>query len=69
MSPYESTDLTDIVVIEENAYVVLRSPETADHRPKYVELARFPSMAEAMAFIAREYGERPEKAAGASATL
>lgn len=42
MSPVYSDDLTEIVEQEDDAFVLLRSPETAEHSPDYKELARFP---------------------------
>lgn len=40
MSPVMSDDLTEIVVAEGNLFVVLQSPDTAEHEPDYVEIAR-----------------------------
>jgi hypothetical protein len=41
MSPYTSDDLTMVVEPREAAFVVLRSPDTAEHDPDYHEVARF----------------------------
>jgi PHP family Zn ribbon phosphoesterase len=53
ISPRDSDDLT-IVVAEEGArFVVLHSPDTAEHDPEYQHLADFPSRAEAEAYAKR----------------
>jgi hypothetical protein len=52
MSPYESGDLTEIIEQEGQEFIVLWSPETAEHDPAYCELGRFPTRAEAKAFLA-----------------
>jgi hypothetical protein len=52
MSPYESDDLTEVIEPDGGEFVVLRSPETAEHCADYCELGRFPSRARAEAFLA-----------------
>jgi hypothetical protein len=52
MSPYESDDLTEVIEPDGGAFAVLWSPETAAHQPDYRELGRFPSRAQAEAFLA-----------------
>jgi hypothetical protein len=52
MSPYESDDLTAVIEPEDNKFVVLWSPETAEEHADYRELGRFPTRAEAEAFLA-----------------
>ncbi len=52
MSPFDSEDLTEFVLQEGDQFVVLRSPETAEHEPDYEELGRFPTRVEAEAFLA-----------------
>jgi hypothetical protein len=52
MSPFDSEDLTEFVVEERGQFVVLRSPDTAEHDPDYEELARFPTRAKAEEFLA-----------------
>jgi hypothetical protein len=52
MSPYKSDDLTEIIQPDGEKFVVLWSPETAEHQPVYRELARFSTRAEAKAFLA-----------------
>jgi hypothetical protein len=54
MSPYDSDDLTDVILEEGDKFVVLRSPETAEHSADYRELGRFGTLAEAEAFLATE---------------
>jgi len=51
MSPEDSDELTEIVTREGDEYVVLRSPETAEHDPDYRELGRFKSQEQAEAFL------------------
>lgn len=41
MSPFASDDLTEVVVQRDGGYVVLRSPETAEHDPDYQEVAQY----------------------------
>jgi DNA-directed RNA polymerase subunit RPC12/RpoP len=52
MSPADSDDLTTIIDREGNEFVVLWSPETAEHAPDYCELGRFSTRAKAEAFLA-----------------
>ena len=55
MSPYDSEDLTLIVEQEGSEFVVLESPDTAEHAPDYRELGRFPTEDQAVKFM--ESGE------------
>ena len=50
-SPLTSKDLTEIVETVGNNYVVMRSSESADDRPRYVPLARFPTREGALRFV------------------
>jgi hypothetical protein len=52
MSPYDSDDLTDVVLEEGDRFVVLRSSETAEHHADYRELGRFATLVEAETFLA-----------------
>jgi hypothetical protein len=52
MSPDKSDDLTEVIEREGHNYVVLWSPETAEHDPDYRELGRFPTQQQAEAFLA-----------------
>lgn len=52
MTPYDSDDLTEVINEQGGEFVVLRSPETAEHYADYCELGRFASRAEAEAFLA-----------------
>ena len=52
MSPYTSDDLTEVIEREGLEYVVLWSPETAEHDPDYRELGRFPTRKQAEGFLA-----------------
>lgn len=51
-SPVDSDHLTFIIDDEVHSFVVLRSPDSADDRPAYKEIARFLSKDFAEAFIA-----------------
>ena len=51
MSPYKSDDLTEIIEQDGDQFVVLVSPDTAEHEPDYKELASFPSRETAEAFV------------------
>jgi hypothetical protein len=51
MSPYESIDLTEVIEPDRHEFVVLRSPDTAEHEPAYRELGRFSSFDKAQAFL------------------
>jgi hypothetical protein len=51
-TPVESDDLTVVVEAEGTEFVVLRSPETAEHDPDYRELGRFQTRAGAEEFQA-----------------
>ena len=52
MSPHESDDLTEVIEASDGAFIVLWSPETAEHDPAYCELGRFPTRPQAEAFLA-----------------
>jgi len=52
MSPHESDDLTNIVEKRGDQFVVLRSPDAAEHSPDYFELASFPTRTEAERYMA-----------------
>lgn len=52
MSPFDSDDLTEVIEIDGDEFVVLWSPEIAEHEPSYSELGRFATRAEAEVFLA-----------------
>lgn len=52
MTARSSDDLTEVIEKEGNDFVVLWSPETAEHDPAYCELGRFSTRPEAEAFLA-----------------
>jgi hypothetical protein len=54
MSPYNSDDLTAMIVPDGSDFIVLWSPETAEHQADYRELGRFTGRAEAEAFLATD---------------
>jgi DNA-directed RNA polymerase subunit RPC12/RpoP len=51
MSPVDSDNLTHVIETRDGAYVVLWSPETAEHEPDYCELGSFPSRAKAQEWL------------------
>jgi hypothetical protein len=51
MTPYDSEELTTLIEEERGEFVVLWSPETAEHDPDYRELGRFPTREKAMEFL------------------
>lgn len=53
MSPYDSNDLTEIVVVHEERFLVLRSPDSAETSPEYVEVAKFSTPEQAVAYLVR----------------
>lgn len=53
MSPFESDDLTEVIEESGAEFIVLQSPEAAEHDPDYCELGRFQTHPEAVAFLAR----------------
>ena len=58
MCPTKSEDLTVLIEQEGEEFVVLRSPDTAEHDPDYCEVGRFPTRSKAEAFLA-EYEPSP----------
>jgi hypothetical protein len=51
MSPDESDDLTEIIKPCAAGFVVLRSPETAEHQPDYFDVATFSTREQAEAYL------------------
>ena len=51
MSPADSDNLTHVIEKRDQKYVVLWSPETAEHSPDYCELRSFPSRKQAMNWL------------------
>lgn len=51
MSPDDSDNLTEVIARDGNKFVVLWSPETAEHDPNYRELGTFPTRDKAEAFL------------------
>jgi predicted nucleic acid-binding Zn-ribbon protein len=52
MSPHDSDELTEVIDQDQGEFVVLWSPETAEHDPDYRELGRFPTREAAERFLA-----------------
>jgi hypothetical protein len=48
----DSDDLTVLVEPDGSEFVVLRSPDTAEHDPDYREVGRFPTREKAKEFLA-----------------
>lgn len=51
MSPFDSDDLTNVIHAGADAFVVLHSPDTAEERPAYQEIATFKCREHAEDFI------------------
>jgi len=51
MTPVESDDLTKIIERRTHAFVVLRSPCSAEHSPDYEEIAVFSSHEQANMYL------------------
>jgi hypothetical protein len=54
MTPFESEELTTLIEEEGGLFVVLWSPETAEHEPDYRELGRFRSREKALEFLSAD---------------
>ena len=52
LTPFDSENLTEFIVQEGDRFVVMRSPETAEHDPDYEELGHFPTREKAEEFLA-----------------
>lgn len=51
MTPFKSTDLTELVEQEGDEFVVMRSPDAAEDDPEYEEIGRFRTQAQAEEFL------------------
>ena len=51
-TPVDSNDLTVLVESDGSEFVVLRSPDTAEHDPDYREVGWFPTREKAEEFLA-----------------
>jgi hypothetical protein len=56
MSPFESEYLTTVIEASDRQFIVLRSPEEAEHHADYHEIERFPTREQAEAFVAHVRG-------------
>lgn len=54
MTPEASEDLTTLIEESDDSYVVLWSPETAEHTPEYCELGRFATKQQAIDFLSHD---------------
>jgi len=61
MSPHNSDDLTEIIEERGSDFVVLRSPNTAEHLPAYFEIGKFTTHEQAAAFLADSTEEWAEQ--------
>ena len=52
MSPRRSDELTYVIKKKNDEYVVLRSPQTAEHTPDYCEMASFRTREQAKEYAA-----------------
>ena len=62
MTPAESEDLTEVIEPRGAEFVVLRSPETAEHDPDYRELGRFATRKQALEYLEGDIGDAPPNA-------
>jgi hypothetical protein len=53
MEPYDSIDLTDVIERRADAFLVLRSPVSAEDKPDYRVVVDLPTRGEAEAFLNR----------------
>jgi predicted nucleic acid-binding Zn-ribbon protein len=51
MSPFDSETLTTMIEQDGKEFVVLWSPDSAEHEPDYRELGRFPTREQAVEFL------------------
>jgi hypothetical protein len=51
ISPHDAHELTFLIMEKESDYVVMHSPETAEHAPDYIEVAAFPTREAAEAYV------------------
>jgi hypothetical protein len=51
MTPFNSEDLSELIVEENSKFVVLRSSEEAEDDPEYQELGRFSTRDDAKQFL------------------
>ena len=51
MEPFESDNLTTVISQQGDEFIVLWSPETAEHNAAYCELGKFPTRALAVKFL------------------
>jgi len=54
MSPFDADELTEVIKRDGTEFVVLWSPETAEHSADYRELGRFATRERAEAFLATD---------------
>ena len=52
MSPFDSENLTEIIAPDGDAFIAIRSPDSAEHDPDYREFGRFPTREKAEEFLA-----------------
>jgi len=52
MTPYNSEDLTELIERDGDIFIVIHSPNSAEHDPNYREVGRFPTREKAEEFLA-----------------
>ena len=52
MTPYDSEDLTEVIEQQHGEFIVVRSPDTAEDKPRYEEVERFDTINAASAYLA-----------------
>jgi len=50
-SPVDSEDLTEVLFEAKDGFIVMQSPDSAEHKPSYVPVGKFASRELAMRFI------------------
>ncbi|WP_407148775.1 hypothetical protein [Bradyrhizobium sp. ORS 86] len=51
MSPFKSEDRTELIEQDGNEFIVMRSPDSAEHDPDYEEVGRFATRVQAEQFL------------------
>jgi hypothetical protein len=51
--PYDSIDLTEVIEHRGNAFLILRSPVSAEDKPDYLVVVELPTFEEAESFLNR----------------
>jgi hypothetical protein len=57
MSPHDSDDFTEIIVLDDRGFAVFRSSDAAERTPSYYEIAKFPTLESAEAYLKDSSGQ------------